>query len=253
MKEKYLIGKTKFCYSVIENDVKSFLNSVTYAINNKYKLIELRLENLILSGLSIDLIINIINTALSMNNQVTYIAVINTVENGHTLVLSPEKYYTFIKKLYYDTSINIIELNSLYYQRDKDIYDNFLLDDNRDKEFILTYYFKNNMVNYENINEVLNIINYDNVEIVKVLLDTKNKDVLFNFMSICRKLSKQISKNKKIGIFIALNKIGLLSQVYFEYTNTRLIYINDRTNGSNYGISNEKYTKFREKIHFLFK
>ena len=123
MEEKYLIGKTKFCYSVASNDVKSFLNEVDYAIKNKYKIIELRLEGLIFEGLSIDLIINIVNTAINLDRDIIYIANINTIENGDKLILKPEKYYSFIKKLYFETSINIIELNYLFYSRDKDIYD----------------------------------------------------------------------------------------------------------------------------------
>ena len=253
MEEKYLIGKTKFCYSVASNDVKSFLNEVDYAIKNKYKIIELRLEGLIFEGLSIDLIINIVNTAINLDRDIIYIANINTIENGDKLILKPEKYYSFIKKLYFETNVNIIELNYLFYSRDKDIYDNFILDLKREKEFILSCFLSNNNIDYKSFFDMFNIVNYEKFEIVKVLFDAKSKNSLFNFMSISRKFSKKAIKNNIGCIFIGLNKIGILSKIYNEYANTKIVYINDKFGENYYTISNEKYAKFRKKIHFLFK
>ena len=44
-------------------------------------------------------------------------------------------------------------------------------------------------------------------------------------MEVARKYDELLSDNKKYAVFISTGKIGIISRVWHEYTNTKLIYL----------------------------
>ena len=60
----------------------------------------------------------------------------------------------------------------------------------------------------------------------------------------------KIKKSGKYAYFISSGKIGILSRVWFEFTNSKFVFINtdDIITSGNYPLNIEKYTQLRKII-----
>ena len=63
------------------------------------------------------------------------------------------------------------------------------------------------------------------IDIVKCAVMVNTKKELFDFMMTARKCSKNIKKQKKECIFIAMGAIGGLSRLWPEFTNTKVVFL----------------------------
>ena len=62
-------------------------------------------------------------------------------------------------------------------------------------------------------------------DIVKFAIKTFSKEDLFLFMLTAKKCEKIMKKNKKETIYIAMGTVGMLSRLWPEFTNTKIVFL----------------------------
>ena len=86
--------------------------------------------------------------------------------------------------------------------------------------------------------------------IVKFAIKTFSKEDLFLFMMTANKCEKIMKKNRKDTIYIAMGSIGILSRLWPEFTNSKIVFLTaykemDLDLGQ---LNREKYVKYRNLL-----
>lgn len=242
---KYKFKNNKnFCYSVCEETEALFLRKIKELSKEKNAFIELRIDFLLESGLSIEYISKLLVKIHNKYTSKKIIATIRTNDEGGRVDLSREKYYYFIRTLYNTKGISFIDIEYKYYKIDRQYYD--LLFKKRKKKIILSMHLFDKILSETDYINTLNELVSVKSDIVKFAINTFTKENLFAFMLNSRKFSlKHASKD---FVFIAMGEIGVLSRVWPEFTNTRIVYLNAYDEDINKigAINKDDFVKYRK-------
>lgn len=244
---KYRFKNNKnFCYSVCEETEKGFIKKIQELNKEKKAIIELRLDYLLSAGFSIENISKLIKKIHDRYSSKKIIATIRTNDEGGRVDLSREKYYYFIRTLYNTKGISYIDIEYKYYKADKQYYD--LLFKKKKKKIILSMHLFDKILSELDYINTLNELISAKSGIVKFATNTFTKENLFSFMLSSRKFS--LKYKRKDFVFIAMGEIGLLSRVWPEFTNTKLVYLNAYDNDINKigAIKKEDFVKYRKNL-----
>lgn len=242
---KYRFKNNKnFCYSVCEETETQFLKKVKELSEEKKVLIELRLDFLLESGLSIEYISKLIVKIHKKYTSKKIIATIRTNDEGGRVDLSREKYYYFIRTLYNTKGISYIDIEYKYYKIDRQYYD--LLFKKRKKKIILSMHLFDKILSEMDYINTLNELVSVKSDIVKFATNTFTKENLFAFMLNSRKFS--LKYLRKDFVYIAMGDIGIISRIWPEFTNTKIVYLNAYSEDINKigAINKEDFVKYRK-------
>ena len=237
-----------FCYPILENNKNDFLNKVAEVSTERKCMIELRLDYLLYNGMSIEEIIKIIDRIKNKTTNKKLIATIRTVSEGGKVDLPKERYFYYIKELYLNSKVQIIDVEYKFYKIDKIYYDS-LFKKNKKKIILSMHIF--DRIFFEN--EYMNLFTEmaeTSGNFVKFAIKTFTKEDLFTFMNVAKNCEKMLKKNKKQGIFIAMGSVGVLSRVWPEYTNTKVVFLSAYTDFDSVlgQMNREKYMKYRKLL-----
>lgn len=237
-----------FCYPILEDSKSAFLKKVAEINSEKQCMIELRLDYLLYAGLSIEDIIKIINTIRTKYTSKKLIATIRTVSEGGKVDLTKEKYFYYIKELYLNAKVNYIDVEYKFYKIDKIYYDSLFK--KRKKKIIISMHFFDRIFFENEYIKLFTEMAESSGNIVKFAIKTFSKDDLFLFMMTAKKCEKIMKKNRKETIFIAMGTVGLLSRLWPEFTNTKIVFLTaykemDLELGQ---MNRENYVKYRNLL-----
>lgn len=244
---KYRFKNNKnFCYSVCEETSTGLIKKIQELNKVKKAIIELRLDYLLGAGLSIENISKLITKIHNKFTSKKIIATVRTNDEGGRVDLSREKYYYFIRTLYNTKGVSYIDIEYKYYKIDKQYYD--LLFKKKKKKIILSMHLFDKILSEMDYINTLNELISVKSDIVKFATNTFTKENLFSFMLTSRKFS--LKNKRKDFVFIAMGEIGLLSRVWPEFTNTKLVYLNAYNNDINKigAIKKEDFVKYRKNL-----
>ncbi|MBR3288215.1 MAG: type I 3-dehydroquinate dehydratase [Lachnospiraceae bacterium] len=213
----------EFCYPVLEDNKSAFLKKVAEINSEKQCMIELRLDYLLYAGLSIDDIIKIINTVRTKYTNKKLIATIRTVSEGGKVDLTKEKYFYYIKELYLNAKVNFIDVEYKFYKIDKIYYDSLFK--KKKKKIIISMHFFDRIFFENEYIKLFTEMAESSGDIVKFAIKTFSKEDLFLFMLTAKKCEKIMKKNKKETIYIAMGTVGMLSRLWPEFTNTKIVFL----------------------------
>ena len=223
MKSKQFTNEFELCYPILESDKVSFMDKIVSIEKGKNSLLELRIDYLLGSGVGIDEIVMMINYIHVDLTSKKIIVTIRTENEGGKIKIDSETYYDYIEKLYLNTSVEYLDVEYALYQKNADKFDKLFK--NKFKKIILSsHMFDGALAKHDY--EILfdSMMNLD-IDIVKCAVMVNTKKELFNFMMTARKCSKNIKKQKKECIFIAMGAIGGLSRLWPEFTNTKVVFL----------------------------
>ena len=213
----------EFCYPVLEDNKSAFLKKVAEINSEKQCMIELRLDYLLYAGSSIDDIIKIINTVRTKYTNKKLIATIRTVSEGGKVDLTKEKYFYYIKELYLNAKVNFIDVEYKFYKIDKIYYDSLFK--KKKKKIIISMHFFDRIFFENEYIKLFTEMAESSGDIVKFAIKTFSKEDLFLFMLTAKKCEKIMKKNKKETIYIAMGTVGMLSRLWPEFTNTKIVFL----------------------------
>ena len=244
-------NKCNIVYSITESKIKQFYELIDF-YSQKSKFIEIRIDYMLSTGLSIEYLINLINIVKDNYPANLFFATVRIKEDGGFLEINPSKYFNIIKNLYQNSKADFIEVKYSYYIQDKNIYDNLFNQEDINKALILSYYDNDKIFNDDNYELILDdMLSYNRFQIISFNNYAHSSHNLFKLMQFGSYYKNKIKKSGKYAYFISSGKIGVLSRVWFEFTNSKFVFINtdDIITSGNYPINYEKYSQLRKIIH----
>ena len=246
---KYIKLKNNFdfCYPVLENNPIDFKKKFSEINNEKKCMIELRLDYLLFGGIGTNDIIKLINNVCNRTNK-KIIATIRTVSEGGKVDLNKERYFYLIKEIYLKTKVNFIDVEYKFYKLDKIYYDSLFK--KKKKKIILSMHIFDRIFFENEYNNIFLEMANSSGNYIKFAINMFTKEDLFIFMNSAKNFEKTLKKLKKEAIFIAMGKVGVVSRVWPEYTNTKIVFL---TAYGDYNVdlgqlSREIYVKYRKLL-----
>ena len=214
-------------------------------------MIELRLDTIYDKEKSITKLLAITNKAdriIKKYNKYS-LATFRTKQDGSNIATTKEEYYDIIYNIYHNSTVNAIDIEYRYYRQLKNRFNQLT---NNNKSIVLSFHEFTKHYDKHYTQELLKEMMKEDVDVVKIAIFTHKKQEVFDIMEE----SKRIKKNAKKNIFfviIAMGKMGLVSRIYNEYTNTKIIYIDNDTKdiGPIGNINIVTYYQLRKKIKEL--
>lgn len=249
--DEQINNKCNIVYSITESKIKQFYELIDY-YTKKSKFVEIRLDYMLSKGFSIEYLINLINIVKDNYPENLFFATIKIKDDGGFLDTTPSKYFSIIKNLYQNSNADFIEVKYSYYVQDKNIYDNLFSEEDIDKALILSYYDNDKVFNDDNYELILDdMLSLNMFQIISFNNYAHTSSNLFKIMQFGAFYKNKIKKSGKYAYFISNGKLGVLSRIWFEFTNSKFIFINTDNiiTSGNYPINYEKYTLLRKIIH----
>ena len=240
----------KFCYPILEHSpLKFYEKALSLGRNNNF-LLELRIDYL-LSNASFDDVLLVINDINEYIDNDRLIVTIRTKREGGEIELSDEKYFEYISNILMFTSIRYIDLEYDYYKKYARQYDELFKGDFN--KVIISKHIFDGALETKKYEKIFDEMTVPCASIVKFAIMLRTKDELFDYMLAARECSKSINKKGKNCIFIAMGKIGSLSRLWPEFTNTKIVFLTAYSQKANkigqLGYKDfVKYRKLLEKI-----
>lgn len=246
-------NKYELCYPILEYDKVLFMDKVASLEKEKNKLLELRIDYLLKSGVSIDEIIMIINYIHIDLTQKKIIVTIRTEAEGGKVSLDDKTYYNYIEKLYLHTSVEYLDVEYNMYSKNESNYDKLFK--NKYKKVILSNHIFDKALSKRKYESLFNNMTKTHIDYVKCATYVKTKKELFDFMITARKCSKNINNMRKECIFIAMGEIGGLSRLWPEFTNTKIVFLTAYGENANKigQFTYENFVKYRNLLEKIIK
>ena len=244
-------NKGNIVYSIAEAKIKQFYDLIDF-YTKKSKFIEIRLDYMLSQGVHLEFLINLLNIIKNTYPDNLFFATLRTREDGGFLDIAASKYFYIIKNLYQNSNVDFIEVKYSYYVQDRNIYDNLFKEEDINKALILSYYDNDKNFNDDNYEQILNDMLYLNqFQIISFSNFAHSKSNLFKMMQFGAFYKTKIKKAGKYAIFTSNGKIGVLSRIWHEFTNSKFVFINtnDIITSGNYPINYDKYAYLRRIIH----
>lgn len=237
-----------FCYPILEDSKSSIVKKVSQIDKERKCMMELRLDYLLCAGMPIEDIIKLVNNIKSNVTNKKIIATIRTVSEGGKVDLTKEKYFTYIKELYLKSKVNYIDVEYKFYKIDKIYYDSLFK--KKKKKIIISMHIFDRIFFENEYMKLFTEMAESSGNIVKFAIKVFTKEDLFTFMLAARMCDKILKKSRKDAIFIAMGTVGVLSRVWPEFTNTKIVFLTaykdiDLELGQ---LNREKYVKYRKLL-----
>lgn len=217
-----LINDFEFCYPVLETKEKAFCERVA-ELSSKNFIIELRLDYLFFGGLKIDKIIDLINKLKRDFPRLKTIATLRSKNEGGKYDFTIDEYCAYIKELYENTKVTYIDIEYEYF-KEKEFYYNELLR-NRNKKIIISKHVFDRTYSFEEYLDIFSEMAVEIADVVKFAISIPTKEELFTYMLAARESSEMLKEASKECIFIGMGKIGCLSRLWPEFTNTKIVFL----------------------------
>lgn len=247
-----LDGRAKICYiATYDNETKFYNKIEKYAEDSKCDMIELRIDTIYGKENDIEKVLEIINNAdkiIKKNNKYS-LATLRTKQDGSKFTTTKWEYFDIINNIYNDTNVDVVDIEYRYY---KQLKKEFMQLPANNKTILLSFHDFIKHCDRRNIHKLLNEMIKEDVEMVKIAIFTHKKQEVFDLMEEAKKIKKYAKKNM-FFVIIAMGKTGLVSRIYNEYTNTKIIYIDNdiKDIGPIGNINIDMYCRLRKKIKEL--
>ena len=217
---------SRFCFSVKENNLRDFYKKAIEI--NEYKniesdtLIELRLDYLVNKKCDLKELIETVNKLKKQTKDRQYIATLRNFQSGGNCLVDAKEYFEIVSEIYKNTKVDGIDIDYDMYQKKSKLYDKLF---DKKKTVILSF-----------INKVDKFSREEYVDLYKKMLKTSangikvvTKAISFldmeNLMESAKDSKDLFEANNKFIIVISTGRLGLTSRVHYEYTNTKIIYL----------------------------
>ena len=224
---------SRICYTVKENNLDDFYNKIiklsskTCDEEEEEFLIELRLDYLINKKVDINDIITCITKAkknLSENYEISkqFIATIRSFDNGGNCIISDSDYLKIVELLYDKSKVDAIDIDYSFYEKKSSAIKKLFTGK---KTLIITYSCVDKVLSKNEYEDIFKTLIKTPAYILKIVTKAFSREDTENLMNTARELSTIIKNNNKVVVAISTGKLGILSRIWYEYTNTVLIYL----------------------------
>jgi len=215
---------SRFCYSVKEINLKNFYDKAIeiseYNDEEDY-IIELRLDYLIGKGVNFTDIIDSINL-ISKSTDKQLIATIRSFEQSGNCIVDSKTYFSMIELLYNKAKVDAIDIDYCMYEKNKKKYDELL---GSKKTNIITYTSFDRIWTRDEYLSLYKTLVKTSADVIKCEIKSYNMDNTKDMMDTAKESIELFSQSKKDVVIIAVGRLGMLSRVMHDYTNTKIVYL----------------------------
>ena len=234
--------KQKYCQSLKFNNINEYSNKYEIFNNKNIDFIEFRIDSLLNNNYYIEDIISHLN---NIKTNKTNILTIRTKLDGGDIDINLNEYSKYILYCLINSNCDYIDIEYNLYNKNKKLFDDCIKKYN--KKVILSIHFFKNCFTKDYYIDLINEMAKNKSDIIKIAIMPKSREDVFNIMEAGNLLKNKI-KNKKF-ILIAMSKLGILSRVFTEYSNSYFTFIDEFVNDVNeLGQCNIKYIKELRKL-----
>ena len=224
---------SRFCYSVKENNLNDFYDKIIElsTMSDEDYLIDLRLDYLINKKIDVQDIIKCIVKAkkvLTKDFEVDrqFIATIRNFSNGGNCLINEKKYLEIVETLYEKPSVDAIDIDYDFYESKstqiKKIFSGML---SKKKTLIITYTCRDKILSKDEYDEIFKTLIKTPAYIIRIITKAFSTEDTEKLMATAREYDGLLKKNNKVAVVISTGKLGILSRVWYEYSNTMIIYL----------------------------
>ena len=226
---------SRFCYSVKENNLKDFYDKII-EISTKSEddcLVELSLDFLINKKIDIKDIITTISHAKKFlsekcNVKRQYIAAIRNFSNGGNCLINDKEYMSIVEALCDKPAVDAIDIDYDFYEKKsagiKKLFSGSLFSSSK-KTLIITYTCRDRVLTKDEYEDIFKTLVKTPAYIIKIVTKAFSTVDAENLMTTARAYDKELKKQGKLAVVISTGKLGILSRVWYEYTNTMIVYL----------------------------
>ena len=247
---------SRLCYRVKEIDLRSFYDKIvdvaTSVENDEDYLIELRLDYLINKKVDIKEIIDTISKAkktlfddYEIDKQ--FIATVRNFSNGGNCLIDSKTYMSILELLYEKAKVDAIDIDYDFYTEKASSVKKLFTGK---KSLIITYNCQDRVLSKEEYKEVFDSMLKTPAYVLKIVTKAFSYDDTENLINTAKEFEEKIIKNNKVPVVISTGKIGVISRIMPEYTNTKIVYLDTYdTDLVPYGEINKRiFDKYRKEI-----
>lgn len=220
----------RVCYSVKENNLSDFYDKIvelaTIDKDEDY-IIELRLDYLINKKVEIEDIVKCIQKVkkyLSDEYEIEkqFVATLRNFSNGGNCLVDDKTYLEIIDTLYNKPGVDAIDIDYDFYEKKSGNVKKLFLGK---KSLVITYTCRDRVLTKDEYDEVFKALIKTPAYIVKIITKAFSTDDTELLMNTAREFDKELHKKNKVAVIISSGKLGVLSRVWYEYTNTMILYL----------------------------
>ncbi len=220
---------SRICYSVKENNLNDFYDKIIEfsTMSDDDCLIELRLDYLINKKIDIQDIIKCITKvkkALINEYEVDrqFVATIRNFSNGGNCLIDDKKYFEIVETLYEKSSVDAIDIDYDFYSNKSASIKKLF---SKKKSLIITYTCRDRVLSKEEYDELFKALIKTPAYVIKIVTKAFSCEDTELLMSVSKNYDEILRKNDKVLVAISTGKLGILSRVWHEYTNTMIVYL----------------------------
>ena len=222
---------SRFCYRVKENNLKSFYDKIvdvakTYSDDSGF-IIELRIDYLINKKVDVKDIIDCIakvkkylSEELEIDRQM--IVTLRNFSNGGNCLLNKKDYASIIETIYEKAKVDAIDIDYDFYEENTSFVKKLFVGK---KTLIITYNCQDKVLTKNEYNELFKTLLKTPAYVLKVMTKAFSTDDTETLMDTAKEFQPQLEKHDKVNVIISTGKLGIASRVLYEYTNTKIIYL----------------------------
>ena len=225
---------SRICYSVKENNLNDFYDKIIElsTMSDDDFLVDLRLDYLLNKKIDIVEIISCIMKArkyLHSEYEVSrqYIATIRCFANGGNCIISDKEYMNIVELLCEKNAVDAIDIDYDFYERKsasiKKIFSNGLFSSKR--TLIITYTCRDKSLTKDEYRDIFNALIKTPAYIIKIATKAFSTVDAECLMTTARDFDSEFKKKGKLAVIISTGKLGILSRIWYEYTNTMIVYL----------------------------
>ena len=225
---------SRFCYTVEENNLNDFYDKIIEisTMSEDDYLVELRLDYLLNKKVDINDIISCITKAkkcLANDYEIKrqYIATIRCFSNGGNCIISDKDYLEIVELLNEKTAVDAIDIDYDFYERKsasvKKLFSGTLFSSK--KTLIITYTCRDKVLTKEEYATIYKTLMKTPAYIIKIVTKAFSTVDAENLMTTAKEFDSELKKNGKLAVVISTGKLGILSRVWYEYSNTMIVYL----------------------------
>jgi 3-dehydroquinate dehydratase type I len=222
---------SRLCFQVKEIDLKSFYDKIvevatTYSNDSEF-IIELRIDYLINKKVDVKDIIDCISRvkkylAEKFEIERQMIVTLRNFSNGGNCLLNKKDYASIVETIYEKAKVDAIDIDYDFYEENASFVKKLFTGK---KTLIITYNCQDRVLSKEEYNELFKTLLKTPAYVVKVMTKAFSTDDTENLMNTAKEFEPQFEKHDKVNVVISTGKLGIASRIMYEYTDTKIIYL----------------------------
>ena len=220
----------RFCYRVKEINLKDFYNKIIEVATNNGEddfIIELKIDYLINKKVDINDIVNCINQVkkdLSEKYDIEkqFIITLRNFKSGGNCLITDKEYANIIEIIYNKAKVDAIDIDYDFYHNNssfvKKLFDG-------KKTLIITYCVLDKSLTKEEYEDLFKMMLKTPAYVIKIVTHAFSTVDAENLMDTAKMYKDALEKNDKVSVVISTGKLGILSRLMYEYTDTKIVYL----------------------------